>query len=372
MIANKKLCLINNTAAHYRKGIFKLIDSEFECVWYFGEQISDIKTMDLSILKETHYVKNCYIKGHWYWQIGINKLLKCHNYSTFLLLGEPYNLAEWFFLIRRKLFFPKKRVYMWTHGWYGKESRLRSIVKYLFFRMADGIFVYGNYARNLMIDYGFAPERLFTIHNSLDYNRQIAIRRTLKESNIYKTHFGNNNQTIIFIGRLTKVKRLDLLLSALVLLKESCQYFNLVFVGDGVCEDGLKRQVDKLGLKETVWFYGACYDDVKNAKLIYNADLCVAPGNVGLTAIHVMMFGTPVITHDNYSYQMPEFESIIEGTTGAFFEQDNVQSLADTIKRWCVEHVNQREEVRQACYSEIDSQWTPEFQMNVIRKYLIL
>ena len=55
---------------------------------------------------------------------------------------------------------------------------------------------------------------------------------------------------------------------------------------------------------------GECYSEETNAKLIYNADLCVAPGNIGLTAIHVMMFGCPAITHNDFKWQMPEFEAI--------------------------------------------------------------
>lgn len=45
----------------------------------------------------------------------------------------------------------------------------------------------------------------------------------------------------------------------------------------------IRERVDK-----NVWFYGSCYDEQTNAELIYNADMCVAPGNVGLTAIHAM------------------------------------------------------------------------------------
>lgn len=117
-----------------------------------------------------------------------------------------------------------------------------------------------------------------------------------------------------------------------------------------------------------MWFYGACYDEKPNAELIYNADLCVAPGNVGLTAMHTMVFGTPVISHNDFKWQMPEFEAIHPNETGDFFEYKNTESLASTISNWFSVHKSDRAEVRRFCYHEIDTQWNPNFQIKVIRK----
>ena len=83
--------------------------------------------------------------------------------------------------------------------------------------------------------------------------------------------------------------------------------------------------------------------------------------------MHAMMFGCPVITHNDLPWQMPEFEAIKEGVTGSFFKHNDVESLADTISRWFSLHANDREDVRKACYKEIDENWTPEYQINVIK-----
>ena len=104
--------------------------------------------------------------------------------------------------------------------------------------------------------------------------------------------------------------------------------------------------------------------------MIYNADLCVSPGNIGLTAMHALVFGTPATTHDDFPHQMPEFEAIREGVTGTFFKYNDVESLANSISRWFAENGNKREEVRRACMKEIDENWTPQFQLSVLKKYL--
>lgn len=162
-----------------------------------------------------------------------------------------------------------------------------------------------------------------------------------------------------------------MLVDAVAELKTKGENYNLVFVGNGLEGENLKARVKRLGLTDEVWFYGACYDEKTNAELIYNADLCVAPGNVGLTAMHTMVFGTPVISHNDFKWQMPEFEAIKPGVTGDFFERNSVQSLTCIISKWFTEKKDKRDEVRQACYKEIDTNWNPYYQMDIIKKNLI-
>lgn len=47
----KKLCIIYNTAPRYREAIFRMLDNEYDCDWYFGPTTTDIKEMDVSFLK---------------------------------------------------------------------------------------------------------------------------------------------------------------------------------------------------------------------------------------------------------------------------------------------------------------------------------
>jgi hypothetical protein len=50
--------------------------------------------------------------------------------------------------------------------------------------------------------------------------------------------------------------------------------------------------------------------------------------------MHALAYGVPVISHDDFDQQMPEFEAIVPGKTGDFFAHDDVDSLADTIVRF--------------------------------------
>ena len=365
-----KLCLIYNFAQHYRSRIFQRIDETFDCDYVFGDDHGDIKLMDYSLLsgsvKETHTIK---LGGGWYYQKGVLSML-FKNYDRYILLGETRAVSTWLFLLISK-FFTKKKVYLWSHGWYGKETRVERLIKKILFKLPNGgIFLYGNYARELMITEGFDSKKLFVIHNSLAYDKQIQIRSKLQKTSIYKERFGNDFPTLIFIGRLTKVKKLHHLIEMLKLLNNRGKKLNLVLVGDGTEKNNLETLSCEKGLSNQVWFYGACYDEQENAELIYNADLCVAPGNVGLTAMHVMVFGTPVVTHDDFPYQMPEFEAIAPGDTGDFFKMDDIDSMANCVEHWFDTKSKYREDVRASCYKEIDENWTPEFQINVLKENL--
>lgn len=364
-----KLCIIYNFAAHYRQGIFKLMDDAFDCVWYFGKANQDIKKMDYSIFKGAITELDTKRYGGLTFQQGVLSLLG--KYDRFLMLGDSRSVSTWLFLLFSK-FFPRKKVYLWSHGFYGKESGIESFIKKTIFNLADGIFLYNNYARELMLKKGFKASKLHVIHNSLNYDEQVSIRKSIVPSNIYREHFKNDNPNLIFIGRLTKVKRLDMLLDAVKLISKQGQAYNIVFVGDGVERQSLEQKTKELCLDNNVWFYGACYDEKTNAELIYNADLCVAPGNVGLTAMHTMVFGTPVLTHNDFKWQMPEFEAIVPNKTGNFFQRDNVNDLAMKIVNWFEVAGKDREVVRKACFDEIDTSWNPQFQLEVIKNGMLL
>ena len=366
-----KLCFIFNTPSLYRKLIYTRMDKEFDCDWYFGDWNANVKGFDTACLRNPVNILHVSNPGgSRYATEGLVKLLRDKRYDKYLMIGDAHDTSTWRMLIAKCLFNRKKKIYFWTHGWYGKESGIEKLVKSIFYKMVDGVFLYGHHAEEIMAKEGFDREKLFVIHNSLDYDTQLELREKIRPSSLYQDHFCNENKNIIFLGRLTAVKRFDLLLNAVKKLKDDGELYNVTFVGDGVERTNMENMVENLGLNEQVWFYGACYDEVKNAEFVYNADLCVSPGNVGLTAMHMLMFGTPVITHDNFALQMPEFEAIIPYKTGLFFRHDDANDLCEKIKKWFKQNGGFRDTIRKNCYHEIDTQWTPDFQLNVLHSVL--
>lgn len=362
---NHKVCCVFNVGPLYRAPIYQLMDKTLGCDFFIGDdQGIPLKKMDYKSLDGFVATLHNVRIGPFTWRKGYKAVCK-KEYETFVITGEPNCITDWIILLWARLH--KKKTLIWGHGWYGKETLFSGLIKKCQYRMSSGLLLYGNRAEQLLLKEGIKKKKLYVIHNSLNYSKQLGIRYSLQLSRLFQKHFKNENKNIIFIGRLTKVKRFDLLIDAVFLLKQRGESVNVTFIGDGVERQYMESLVEEKEIKNHVWFYGACYDELINAEMIFNADLCVSPGNIGLTAIHVLMFGCPAITNDDFAYQMPEYEVIHEGKTGAFFKAGDSSSLADTISDWFSKHENDRDEVRNNCYREIDNSWNPNYQLEVIK-----
>jgi len=220
-------------------------------------------------------------------------------------------------------------------------------------------FVYNDRAIDLMEECGIKREKISKVGNSLDTEHDWSIRKALKKTEVFTKHFGNDYPTIIFVGRVTSEKKLHMIIDAMHQLKTKGLNINLVVVGKDVDNVNLEAKAAEKGLSNNLFMYGPCYDDAILGELFYNSDLCVSPGNVGLTAVNSMSFGCPVISHDNFSFQGPEYSAIRPMITGDFFKQGDIQSLSDVIKKWISpEFISRRDAVRKNCYDEIDMNWT--------------
>lgn len=366
----KRICCIFNYPPHYRKNIYQLMDKELGCDFYFGKNVpGTLKEMDCSTLNGVkHRFKNHILKNRIIWQDKTIRLILKKEYKDFILSVDTACLSEWILIYLAKLL--KKNVFLWAHGWYGNESLLARIRKKAFYYPCKGLLLYSEYARQQLIKQGLPPQKLFVIANSLDYDFQKQIRNKLKKEDLYEKHFHNQSPVIIFIGRLEPKKKLSEILQLLYSLKAENKTINCIFVGDGNDKENLIRIAGRLKLNSQVWFYGACYDESKIASLIYNADICLSPGNVGLTSIHSLSYGTPVITHNNFCNQMPEFEAITDGVNGAFFKENDFNDMKNVIKRWLEVYPQKTQELIDKCYNSIDNKYNPYYQLDIIKKAL--
>lgn len=319
-----------------------------------------------------HFVRNILIGNVLVYQVGLIKRVLKNDYDVYLFLGEMLNISTWIASFICK--FRKQPVFFWGHGYYGDEKFLRKYLRLLFYKIPDYHLVYGNRARNLLIDLGFNSKRIITVYNSLDYaflKRQYEAKDQGELDIIRGKLFPKREKypIVIFIGRLTKEKKLTLLLKAIKIHKEKGNEINCLIIGGGRERDALAKTVMELDIKESVCFYGPCYDDVLNSKFIMLSECCVSPGNVGLTAIHNLSLGTPVITHGNLNNQNPEVESIIPNRTGLLFKENDVTSLSD-----CIETIVENKlkpSMEPDCIKVINDYWNPKNQFKIIESAIL-
>lgn len=365
---NINVCFILNIAPLYRKAIFNVLDSNTEINFSFkaGNLSYDIDALlnleELEGYKAT--LGNCYSKKKLIWQRGALKSL-WQNYDAFILTGNPGIRSNWILLILAPLF--GKKVYLWSHGLYGKESKFQKFKNLLFMRLSSGLFLYGKYGRQLLLKEGFSKSQLSVVYNSLNYELHSSLRGKFIGGTFMRNYFGNDYPVIIFLGRLTPQKSLATLIEAVGILKVSNVDVNLLFVGSGEAEMELQNRAKSADIEDRVWFYGECYDEEMIANLFQNSTLCVSPGNVGLTAIHSLSYGVPVITHNRLKYQMPEYEAIKSNVTGDLVKWGDSISFVEAIEKWVkrLSDPNKRENTRLECYKIIDEYYTPYLQERV-------
>lgn len=363
---NRNICCVFNYFQHYRTSIYRLMDEELNCDFYFGDKAFGIpiKEGDVHSLKGFKgYLKNTHGLFHRY--KGCHKVVFNRTYKYYIVFGDQYCLSIWFLLLWCKVI--GRKTITWGHGWYRDGIWIQNLLNHLFWRLPSHIMTYGNYAKSHMIKKGIKPKKISCIYNSLDYDSQIKLRGNATD--IYAKHFGNNNPCLYFIGRLTPVKKLDLLIEAAKLLLDEGITVNIIFIGDGPVKQALEELINSYHIGSQVWFYGPCYNEEEKSKLIASADLCVAPGNIGLTAMDSLVYGTPAITMDNMDFQMPEAEAIKEGVTGSFFKENDPVDLSRKIKVW-LENNSDRNLIRQNCYKEIDEKWNPYNQIEILKTIL--
>ena len=305
--------------------------------------------------------------GKFYWQQGVISLA-FKPYQQYIILGEPYCLSSWILLLLIRI--QRKKAILWTHGWYGRENRLKRIIKKIFFNLSSCILSYSEYAIRLMQKEGIPVSKMKCIANSLDSEQFRIIRQTLQQTSIYKDHFHNTYPTIIYCGRVQRSKKLEILIDCLQQLETYGIQANMMIVGKDVDGVNLDLLAKERGLQNRIWFYGPCYDNLLLGEMFYNASICVSPGNVGLTAIHSLSFGCPVVTHNNFANQGPEFESIQDGVTGSFFKENDIIDLVEKIKFWLTISPRCREYVRKCAYAEIDRKWNVNYQISLLKQIL--
>ena len=372
----KKILYFTNIFPHYRLAIWKgLLNSKaFDLEIYFSQKnplgIHSPELKDVFTSNETsklRLIKNYWVKNKvLIWQSKIIKTALFSEFDCLLLLGEMNVISSWISIFIAKI--RGKRIFMWSHGIYGNESFIKRTIRLIFLKLADVIFIYENRAKLLLQQNGFDETSLAVVYNSLNYDLYDKLyERLLKTNkNDFISFFKYNSlPTIIFVGRLTKSKNLPVLIESVRKLNQIKIKYNLLIVGSGEDQTYLENTFRSLITDGWLHFYGNCFDEKKASELIYHSDLCVSPGNIGLTAIHSLSYGTPVASHNNFNNQMPEVEAIIDGENGFLFIENNSDDLANKIDNWFLENPNiDKDWIRRI----IVEKYNPENQMRIFEK----
>lgn len=358
---NKKISIIYNHFPHYRLGVFNEIIKKFSCVTFLGDckDYNDIKSIGFDKLKNVHRSRVFNI-GPFVYQIGIIKYVIKSNDDAYIFLANPYFISTWIASILCRLL--GKNVIFWGHGFKNNSYSIKNIIRIFFFGIANSFYTYGYRAKLNAVSFGFNPDKIYVGFNSLNYDEQLSLRNFLiSNANVRSP---DNTLNIVCISRLTKICKYDLLFDALILFQSN---YNIktktVVIGDGPILSSLMRKAEILKLD--VEFIGELYDEPIIAKYLFDADVAVSPGKVGLTAMHSLNYGTPVISNNNFFNQMPEVESIVSGYTGYLFNNDSVEDLSNKLLLISL-NLHKNSCIKSNCFKMIDYVYNPRNQVEIL------
>jgi len=315
-------------------------------VWLPDEDFVETRTRKLS--------------STWFWQTRLWKVCFSRKYQTLIFRGNVYCASTWYAAFFARIM--RKRVLFWGHGWIRRDRGIKKLMRQLFYCLPNGFLYYGELGKKIAIENGFDANETYVVNNSMELLPYEPVSPD-KAREIKSQFFRNPIQpTVICTTRLHARKQIEQLMQAVSILADSDRV-NVLIVGDGPEQQNLQSLAKELGID--CHFFGACYDETKMRELYSLATVSASPGHVGLTAIHSLNYGVPMLTNNEHNKHAPEYESIKPGVSGDFFEADNTNALADALKKWTSTEFPD-DKTRSECISIVKNSYTAEFRERVI------
>jgi glycosyltransferase involved in cell wall biosynthesis len=359
---------------HYRAAVVEALArsqvADFTFVGDVKEYLGSVEPAFFSPRVRFYKAAARHVFATWMWQWGAIMWALDRRFDTVIFHAVPHWPCTWIGAALARIV--GKRVIFWGHGYLYPPTGIKGLLRRAFYALPHVHLTYGRLAKWIAVDAGWRPEDLHVVYNSLDNELQKKIRRQISDEDRLRLRaelFGNPLTPVIACpSRLIAVRGLTMLLDAIALLREQGLEANLLLIGDGPERQLLEAKAHQLNVR--VHFEGACYDEYRIGRLLMTANVTVAPGMVGLTAIHSMTYGVPVVTHDSAKQQMPEWETIVPNITGALFRMGSVNSLAEVMVPW-LQGVFPTSETRQACHRMVDRIWNPMHQRIIIERAVL-
>ncbi len=219
-------------------------------------------------------------------------------------------------------------------AYYPKNRALRRFyAKYLwkyvkfFYRSSDAVIAPSNSIATMLRKQKVG--NITVVPNSIDlkrFNRKISGSGMLEKLGI-----GREEKVVLYMGRISKEKRLDVMLHAAKLLLKRRTDIRFVVGGAGPELDASRRLSAKLGISANVIFTGFVRTD-ELQQMYAASDLLCLPSNFetqGIVALEAMAMGKPVVGSD----YMALHDLIKDGRNGERFKPSDARSCASKIEK---------------------------------------
>lgn len=228
-----------------------------------------------------------------------------------------------------------------------KDSYIKSLINTIemyvhyglgFYQSIDKLITVSQFSRNKIIANGFAEQQVAYLPNFIDAKN-------------YPLSFENNG-SIVYLGRLSPEKGVDVLLKAAFY----CPEVQFIIIGTGPSEQQLKQDAQSLPNVKFVGFQSgqALLDLITNALCTVLPSICY--DNCPLSVLESQAMGKPVI--GSRIGGIPEL--IDEGKDGLTFEAGNHEDLASKIMMLKNYSQQQLNEIAHYARNKIEQRFSPQ------------
>ena len=231
----------------------------------------------------------------------------------------------------------------WGHGYSKSESPRRLAMRDALGCRADSLVFYNHTAADAFKERNPShADSVFVAINSLDQTAIQAAREDWlsrpddlaafqREHRLDEASTGGG-AVALFVSRLLDENRVDLLLEATARIRQQGGNLTSVIIGKGPDQPRLESIARKLGITDHVRFPGPIYGEPKIAPWFLSSQVFVYPVNIGLSVMHGLGYGLPVVTSDDIPSHNPEIEAVDNGTNAILYKDGDVDAMADAIR----------------------------------------
>jgi glycosyltransferase involved in cell wall biosynthesis len=336
----KKLLIFHPALAPYRVDLFNELSKHFDLKIVFFQKNLLNQTFDQEYLTSLLSCNYSYLTegikiGKRYLRHGLRR--EIDNFKPDFVISMEFSFSSILLaIIRNFALKPKWRLIIWTaDNKYICEgsSYLRKIARSFVTRCADNLIVYSKTTKDWYENYGIHPSKIGVCSN-LPSEVSFLDKLELSNNSIGKhmAKFQLENQKIVlYVGRLSSVKGLDLLIHSFKILAAKNMDLKLILVGDGDQKNYLLSLAKELKLSEQIVFVGR-FEGPELLAWYKIAHCFILPSRFepyGAVVNEALLAGTPVVC----SKYAGSCDLIETGKNGYIIDPEDLEYMAEAINR---------------------------------------
>lgn len=280
----------------------------------------------LSPLLKRHLFKDSIIHAHGHIAISLIPPKKLMHYPLILTVHD-----YWPVCFHTGLILPNKNLCKTDNNCIKCLSPYMGKLSYIAQMMAkvtssllvnvDQFVAVSSFVKDMLVHGGVPSDRIEVIHNWIDDDKIRWATEYLPEK---------TEKSVLYVGKLTKYKGIDVLIDAVSQIAQEVPDFQLRIVGSGPLKDICEKKVRKMGLSKNIHFLGSVdektlYQEYRNAALF----VCPStwPEPCATVLLEAMAFKLPIVASEIGG--IPEL--VQDRKNGLLFRPRDSDSLAKCV-----------------------------------------